>query len=414
MSAVRSAPLPDMATGDDAGNPEAHAPSVRVDAISHLRAWITVLVVGHHAVLAYHPYAPQVPKSLVTSSRIWGAFPIVDSARWTGFSLFVSSNEMFFMALMFLLSGLFVWPSLVRKGAGGYLRDRALRLGVPFVVAAGVIAPLAYHFTYLQMGNAGGWAGFWRQWSTPGVWASGPAWFLWVLLAFDVVLAAVYAAAPRTGDALAGLVARLRSPGVAFAALALASAATLIVLELPVGGLSWWTWGPFAVQTSRVLQYFAYFVFGVGLGALGLERTVFAPGGALARQWKLWLGIASVAFVAATAAIIAAFSMKPLTLAVHLGADVAYAVSGAASSFAALALFLRFATRRGGVLGALAPCAYGMYLVHYPIVAAIQYALLPAPLPGFVKGVVVFAAAVSLSWGLVGLLRRIPGVARVI
>ena len=49
------------------------------------------------------------------------------------------------MALMFLLSGLFVWPSLERKGGARFLRDRVLRLGVPFAVAAGILMPLAYY-----------------------------------------------------------------------------------------------------------------------------------------------------------------------------------------------------------------------------------------------------------------------------
>jgi hypothetical protein len=32
-------------------------------AIGYLRAFITVLVLAHHAVLAYHPFAPPVPAS---------------------------------------------------------------------------------------------------------------------------------------------------------------------------------------------------------------------------------------------------------------------------------------------------------------------------------------------------------------
>lgn len=34
--------------------------------IGYLRAFITVLVLAHHSVLAYHPFAPAVPTSLVT------------------------------------------------------------------------------------------------------------------------------------------------------------------------------------------------------------------------------------------------------------------------------------------------------------------------------------------------------------
>jgi peptidoglycan/LPS O-acetylase OafA/YrhL len=302
----------------------------------------------------------------------------------------------------------------VRKGAAGYLRDRALRLGLPFAIAASVIAPIAYYPAYLQSGGTGGWAGFWQVWTTPGVLLAGPAWFLWVLLAFDVVIAGLYRVVPAWGTALGGLIGRMRRPVAAFGVLFAASALAYVALELPLGGLNWWTWGPFTVQTARLLYYFTYFVFGVGIGACGLERTVFAPDGALARQWKRWLNIAGFAFAAAMVAIIAAFTVKPLTLPVHLGADLGFALSSAASSFAALALFLRFARGRSPVFAALAPCAYGMYLVHYPIASQLQYAMLGAPLPGLVKGTIVFAAAVALSWGLVALLRRIPGVARVI
>ena len=39
------------------------------------------------------------------------------------------------MTLMFFISGLFVWGSLQQKGAERFLRDRLLRLGVPFVAA---------------------------------------------------------------------------------------------------------------------------------------------------------------------------------------------------------------------------------------------------------------------------------------
>src|SRR5579864_4433528 len=114
-------------------------------AIGYLRAFITVLVLVHHAVLAYHPYAPTPPTSLVAQPRLWQAFPVVDSQRWSVFSMFVGFNDIFFMSLMFLLSGLFVWKSLQRKGSGVFLRDRMLRLGLPFVIAAALIAPLAYY-----------------------------------------------------------------------------------------------------------------------------------------------------------------------------------------------------------------------------------------------------------------------------
>ena len=67
--------------------------------IGYLRTFVTVLVLAHHSVLAYHPFARSVPSSLVTPPR-WQGFPVVDTQRWTGFSLFAGLNDVFFMCVV--------------------------------------------------------------------------------------------------------------------------------------------------------------------------------------------------------------------------------------------------------------------------------------------------------------------------
>ena len=47
-------------------------------AIGYLRAFVTVLVVAHHAALAYHPFAPAPVASLIAEPRLWPAFPVVE------------------------------------------------------------------------------------------------------------------------------------------------------------------------------------------------------------------------------------------------------------------------------------------------------------------------------------------------
>src|SRR4051794_20867349 len=133
------------------------APVARYNnAIGYLRAFLVVLVIAHHAALAYHPFAPPPAASLAAQPRWWQAFPVIDSQRWQGSLLLVGFNDTFFMSLMFFLSGLFVWQGLQRKGSAGFLRDRLLRLGVPFVAAVAILAPLAYYPTYLQIHGQSG------------------------------------------------------------------------------------------------------------------------------------------------------------------------------------------------------------------------------------------------------------------
>ena len=83
--------------------------------------------------------------------------------------------------------------------------------------------------------------------------------------------------------------------------------------------------------------------------------------------------------------------------------------------FLILAFFQRF--RQSGSAKLLDPMqadAYGMFLVHYPIVLWLQYALFDFDLPAVVKAIIVFVGAVALSWMATVALRMIPGAARVL
>jgi peptidoglycan/LPS O-acetylase OafA/YrhL len=332
---------------------------------------------------------------------------VVDPRRWPGVDLFVGFNDVFFMALMFLVSGLFVWPSLGRKGPGRYLADRVRRLGIPFAVAAAVLAPLAYFPTYLQSDARHALRGFWHAWAALPFWPAGPAWFLWVLLAFGAVAAALTRAFPGWGEGLARLAARLERPAVFFGVLLVASGAAYLPLAIALDPVRWFSWGPFSVQASRPLLYAVYFLAGIALGAHGIERGLLARGGLLARRWPAWALAALGAFLLLVVCFLVALARGAAAGAGPWAVvDASFVLSCAASGFALLALFVRFA-RQGRVADSLSANAYGIYLVHYPIVSWLQYALLGSALPGVAKGCLVFAAALALSWTAAALLRRI-------
>ena len=69
--------------------------------IGYLRAFAVTLVVAHHAVLAYHPFAPPPLTSLTAEPRWWPAVPVVDAQRWGGFGLLAGFNDLFLMSLLF-------------------------------------------------------------------------------------------------------------------------------------------------------------------------------------------------------------------------------------------------------------------------------------------------------------------------
>jgi Acyltransferase family len=397
--------------------PCAHAATSRDAALDYLRAFVTVLVVAHHSVLAYALVSPAAaPRSPV---HPWLAgIPIVDNHRLIGFDLFALFNDTFFMSLMFLLSGLFVGPSLARKGSGSFLRDRALRLGAPFVVMA-LLAPLAYYPAYRVTAADPNALAFWREWLSLGVWPSGPVWFVAVLLGFDVIAAALHRFDPGLIERVGRLTSGARErPTALFVALVLASAAAYLPLRAVFGPESWATIGPLSVQSSRALHYLVYFLAGVAIGDFGIDRGLLAPDGGLARRWLRWtlraLGLSAlyVATIGALAPDRPAYGLAPLERQLILG--LCFVLCCGAISFAMLAVFRRFANFRTAVLTSLSRNAYGIYLTHYGFVMWLQYALLLAAIPATAKAAIVLSAALAASWTTTAALRRIPAVARVI
>ncbi|HEY2325651.1 MAG TPA: acyltransferase [Thermoanaerobaculia bacterium] len=382
--------------------------------MDYLRMFLTLLVVAHHAALAYHPYAPPRGASLLAQPRLWMAFPVIDSAHMPGADLLVGFNDVFFMSLMFLISGIFTAASLTKKGPAIFLRDRARKLGMGFVVSAAILAPLAYYPAYLSMTPQRGT--FWRQWLALGEWPAGPAWFLWLLLAFASMAGIVHAFAPGVTAGLGRFVARVGDRPIRFfAAMVVISSVTYLPMAARFEPFRWVNAGPFYVQISRLLHYFAYFVIGMALGAYGVDRGLLANGSRLARRWVFW----SFASLAAFAVALTTFVIILSTLAKGgpgplLGTfgNFTFVLSCAASSLAFLALFLRFAHRRNRVADSLAANAFGIYLVHYFCVSWLQFALLGTRMSGAAKGPLVFLGAVAASWMLVAGFRRLAAIGR--
>jgi surface polysaccharide O-acyltransferase-like enzyme len=349
---------------------------------------------------------------------MWRAFPIVDATRAAGIDLLVLFNDAFFMSLMFLIGGLYLVPSLAARGLLGFLRERTLRLGVPFVIAAGVLAPLAYYPSYLQHGGAADIAAFWQTWTQLSVWPAGPAWFLWVLLAFGVMMALLLRAFPLAQGQLVRMGRWLAHGPWRFAgALMFMSALCYVSLSHLTDAMAWWEWGPFTVQTARLGLYTGYFMIGAALGAAGGIDTLFERDGGMSRVWQAWQGIAPTVFfvyVGVLVALIISFQRGAPSTGLGLATSAGFALSCAASGAMFISLFARFGHRQGWLARALRENAYGMYLTHYVFVSWLQYVLLDATWSGYAKAAMVFAGTVLLSVAATMLLRRVPGARRVL
>jgi glucans biosynthesis protein C len=371
-------------------------------ALNNLRGYAIIIVVAFHSCIAYIANQPAANAGFNVPPFDWLAHPIVDSDRFVGFDLFCALQFLYMMQLMFFLSGLFVWSSLRRKGPGQFLWDRFLRLALPFLIGVYVLMPFAYYPVYRVTAADPSWTQYFAHFYALPFTPTGPLWFLSFAFALNIVCAALYWLAPRTGDLLTRLSAKAADHPLGFC---LVLAAVTGLAYIPVASVTtpwqWITFGPIAFQSGFASQYVIYFFAGMVIGAVPLDRGVLRSDGPLAQRWGRWVVGALAAFVLWI--VPTALSVKGPEAALPglpIAADFGVVLYAAAACLALAAMFLRFAAVRRPIFEGVAENAYGIYLFHYFFVMWIQYALLHVSAPGVVKGVVVFAVTLLLSWGL--------------
>ncbi len=341
-------------------------------ALANLRGVVILIVLAFHSVLAYLNWIPTKGSGFDQPPFDWRSFPIIDSHRFFGFDLFCAWQDVDLMSLMFLLSGLFVWPSLTRKGDWGYLRDRMIRLGLPYVFGMTVLMPIADYPIYRLTAADPGIAAYLRSFLALPFWPNGQLWFLWQLLALNVAMVVLHRIVPRAFAALGRWSATAEIDFGRFCATLFAiSALAYVPMALVFTPWAWSDSGIFAIQLSRPLHYAVYFFAGVGFSIAGIERGLLRVDGILGRHWARCLAVAFVALVLWMG--FTGLAMRgTASILVTMAADLSFVLACAAGCFFLIAICLRFANSYCRVLDILSLNAYGLYLAHYVFVVWLQ------------------------------------------
>ena len=328
------------------------------------------------------------------------------------------------MSLMFFISGLFVVPNIERNGEMVFLRERAKRLGVPFLFGMIFLSPLAYYPSFLLTGSDKSYPAYWLDMILVGPWPTGPLWFISMLMVFNLFVPPTYWFIQRYKiQALfpAVLFRKFREEPLMFFLISLVFCiASYLPLYFIFGPYYWLFFGPFCFNVSRSLLYFSNFGLGVCLGARGLQATFLDSLGTFGRRWPLWFLFSGVFFIWS---LLANKSMLEHYIPLKqiwnhppgwLSNGLAFSTCTATISLAALALFQRFPMPQSRLLYSLRANAYGIYLIHYPLVVWTQYFLLGWPMGAIAKATIVFGVSLSGSWVLIALFRRIPAIGKII
>jgi hypothetical protein len=363
----------------------------RLHALDAVRGFALLLGIVFHATISFVP-AP---------TKIW---IVEDSHRSTALAVLFFVIHVFRMTTFFLIAGFFAHMSFHRRGARAFFRDRLKRIALPLVVGWPFVFASIFAVTVWVAASANG--GHLPS-TPPPPWPTFPKfplthlWFLWVLLEFYAAVLIL-----RTGIALIDGKGRIRSGVDRAVDLVMRGPLAPVMLALPIGiafvaDPTWSTWfGVRTPDTSFVTNPQAWVGFGVAFSFGWLLHRQIKLIQVLERRWALNLCLA-IALIVATLAIAGvtpqSTANKDYTMAL-VGA-ACYALAIWTATFAVIGLALRFLSGFSRARRYIADASYWLYLVHLPLVMALQAAVsrLDWPWPAKFSVILVIAFPVMFA-----------------
>ena len=369
--------------------------------IDNIRVTLIILVVAHHAGQSYGPTG--------------GQWPLFEPERSPLLGPFFSVNAAFMMGLFFLISGYFLPRSYDRKGAGTFLKDRLLRLGIPLLfIGLPVFGPITYLMEYVPQGGA---LSFWQFFIRIylGKWQVNIAhmWFVAHLIVYAVGYT-LWRQLARRGTPTA----RRETPVPGHRAilgytLAMAVVTAVVRIWYPID-----RWEQvlvvFPTEFAHLPQYLSLFVIGIVAYRRDWLRRLPTTSG------MTWLGIGLAAALAQYAYSLGGHQLLPSILATggldwrSLVWSIWEALICVGLCVGLLVLFRERLNRQGRLLSVLSAAAYTVYIIHVLVIVGLQFNLVAVVLPPFVKFLVVTLIGVPLCFGISHLIKKLPLARRIL
>ncbi len=361
-----------------------------------LRGGGAFLVVVLHAAI---PYLQHPLQGLAWPARSSTSSSLADGLFWW--------IESFIMPLFFCLSGYGCWQSLKNRSAVEFMRSRLKRLGRPFLAGCVIILPIEMYL----------WIGGWvlsgelpavklRSLKLTGdyaqLWGFSHLWYLQYLLLMSLPLALwkiqPWISSPeRSSEAAAVLSISRKNPGTLRAILCGLAFLGIVSLTL--------TWRPdvvtgfqhgFLPDPAKFAYSAEFFLLGITLAALGQPRFLDHP------------AVLGFSLLTAIAALIAVYQLthapQMLNSANETWTSPHRWLSGgllASTAFFWTLTCWVMATKLpplSPLVFRLAKASFWIYLVHHPLIVALEIGAVRTSLPATIQFVIVAGIGFALSW----------------
>jgi glucan biosynthesis protein C len=374
--------------------------TTRLAYLDHIRVLMCALVIMVHTSVTYGSIGGWMFYDRTANNELTAIL----------LSFFVIICQSFFMGLFFFISGYVTPASIDRKGLATFWKDRILRLALPLAVFTLLLSKVP---AYLEMIRNHGLSMSFLEFCRVYFWRSadaGPTWFLFALLVFNLGYSLWRLAVRALHLNVSNI--KLPVPGK----LALFGFATVMGASMLAVAQFWPTTKEYRLFDSitLMLAFFPQYLlmFPAGILAYRNDWLNRLPAGSL----KMWAILAGVM-------VVAVFPLFALGGALDGNTDVFFSglswQSAATNLWIALAcvsismtliLWLRGRSQRQGqVMKAVSASTFAAYLIHPLVLVPITFGLSFVVFHPLAKWTLVSALAVSGSFAVAIVLRRIPG-----
>lgn len=286
-----------------------------------------------------------------------------------------------FMVLLFVLAGISARYSLEHRTTKEFLRERVVKLLVPSTLGLFVYQWIGGYFNVMLGGALEQMPSFFRY-PIFVLSGTGPLWFIQLLFLYSLILALIKKI--DSGDKLWALCGKANLPILLLLAIPIWGAAQ--ILNMPV------------ISVYRFGIYFAAFLFGY---------FIFSHEEVTDRLEKAKIPLVIIALISGVAYTVYYFGknycddncLKSIFTNAYLWIAVLAIIGGSKAWFNSSSKFTEYMTK----------VSFGWYIVHYPILLIICWALVNFfNLPSVLTYILALVIYIPLTAGVYELLRRIP------
>lgn len=317
-------------------------------------------------------------------------------------AMFNITNQAFFMGMFFFISAFFTAASLQRKSTAKFLKDRLLRLGVPLIIFYFLLNPLTIFIVHKFIQNKT--SSYFDYLTHRGFWGFGPMWFVEALLIFTLIY--IFTRSLKINV-------RLKFPGtlhIFISAIIIGVFQFLIRIWLPVG----WS-QPFTnFQFPFFVQYIFLFIFGIiAFQNNWLESISFKTG----KRYFIFAQLMILIILP----LLLYFGGKENGTESFVGRGTwqsfAWAVWEQVAGFSLIiglfGIFKKYFNEQGKLAQSLSASAYGVYVVHPPVIVGISAVFVTWNFYPLGKFIILAPVALATCFLIAFIIKQLPVIKKI-